>query len=97
MKINTDEEIKNLEDVVIKDESGKNVTLKTCAVAALINPSQEDVKTADEKIANFSLAVKLQKGGVQDLKAEEIVKMKDAIGKYFGVLIVGRCLEILDK
>ena len=75
----------------------KNVTLKDVCVKALVGPADEKSISGDEKYIRFTLAQKISSGGVLDLKVEEVAKIKELIGKNFGVILVGASYNLLDK
>jgi len=45
----------------------------------------------------YELALVLKKGGVIQITAEKIAKLKDLIGKVFGVIIVGQAWAMMER
>lgn len=93
MKINFSQTIKNLNNKDIEDNEGV-LTLARIATNALL---ANDKVEGTEKMKRFTLATKIHEGGVQDLKPEEVTKIKELVGEGFPPLIVGRAYEILDR
>lgn len=72
-------------------------TLKTVCLTALVQPLEEDrSQTAEQKLALYTLAKKVNRGGVVEVTAEELTTIKTRVGKMFGVLVVGLVFEMLD-
>lgn len=95
MKINLNAPMLDLNNQKIKQDNGKLFTLKDVCIISLLS-NDESVKTGVEKMKRFLLSSKIQKANDLDLKAEEIVLLKDSIGKVYNALIVGRAYELLD-
>lgn len=78
-------------------EDGKPVDIGIIARRALLNLAPDEGGMAGaEKEKRFRLAMKLFDQSPVELSAEEVVCVKDAIGKAFMPLIVGRAFQILD-
>lgn len=109
MKINFNTPLKDLEGEVLKRETTEgNKIIKTkndfrlrdvCVNALLANIDNESENKIDgtEKMKRYLLATKIQKANKLDLKAEEITKLKELIGKVYGTLIVGEAFTLLEK
>ncbi len=100
MKVLTGVEIENLKGTPLTingKENGEKATVGWACVEALL-ATYEDEKNlgGEEKIKRHKIAVKIHGKPEVDLKAEEITKIKNLVGKAFGPLIVGRVFEILD-
>lgn len=104
MKINFSTVLKNLKGVSIKtkDEDGKEIDMDLSFVSsnALLaefpqqqNQPQEDGRS---KQLRANLARKIFNGGVVEVTAEEITKIKERIAKAYGALIVGEAYDILE-
>lgn len=97
MKINFDEILLDLQGQPIVQEPGtdKATTLGWMCVTALtmVIPSEGDV-SGKEKYERFLLACKCK--GEADLAVEEVVKIKDLIGKVSGPVVVGRAWNLLE-
>ena len=99
MKIDFDAEIKNLNgDVIFKSTDDKiPSTLADVAINALFTTTEKDRKLSGaKKFDLYVLGTIINAGGVIDLKAKEIVLLKDRIGEINGPLIVGRAYELLE-
>ena len=95
MKRNLNEMILTLDGVPFDDNS----TLKTICFSAVTSPHRSDENsTVEQKMKLYSLAIKINTGGVVDFTAEEISVLKERIGKLFGhVIVFGRAFELLEK
>jgi hypothetical protein len=95
--------LKNLDDPIV-DLSGDPVTepdgskpsIKSVAVTALLN-SPEGTPTATQKADRYHLAMRLHKGGDQDLTVEELALIKSLVGAFFLPLVVGQVFDWCDK
>lgn len=91
VKVNT--ELKTLEGAVLL-ENEKTVLLKAIIVNALLFPIEDE--EGKIKAKKYALAVKTE--GASDMceyDLEDIVLIKELIGKFFTTLIVGQCYELL--
>jgi len=80
MKLNFDAEILDLVGKPLQNGEDGSMTLNSIACAALINVLQEDQSmSADDKVKMFRLAQVASKGGVQDVKAEDVALLKPAL------------------
>lgn len=96
--MNFDAEILDLVGKPLQNGEDGSMTLNSIACAALINVLQEDQSmSADDKVKMFRLAQVASKGGVQDVKAEDVALLKQRIGKMYGALIVGRAYDLIEN
>jgi hypothetical protein len=99
MKINVDQQIKNLEGELFKESDGTtDLTLKKVLVRALVlqHPS-DDKQTGDEKFALYQLASKITNTeGEIDVKPEDIIILKKRVGIMYATAMVGPVYEILN-
>ena len=101
MKIKLDEILKTLDGQPIEEKRGeelKSLTLKDVCVNALLTLGQVDQKmTGSDRNERFLLALKINDcKEFVDLQSQEIVFVKDAIGKIYLPLVVGRSYELLE-
>jgi|SRR5215469_11350437 len=97
MKINFDTEILDLKGKPLPNGGDKAMTLGDISCGALINVMEEDrTMGAPEKVTLYRLAQVTAKGGVQELKAEDVATLKARIGKMYGALIVGRAYDLIE-
>lgn len=99
MKINFDGCLKNIKGEVLKEKDAKGIessvlVKEICVNALLMN--EEKVEGTD-KMKRFVLAKKIQAGGEIGLTAEEIVLVKEMVGKFYSPLVVGQIFELLDR
>lgn len=99
--INFDATLKTLtgEDMQIPGPNGatKPASLRVMAAMALCGTYQDEQNLAgDEKFRRGMLAMKLENGGAEQLKAEEIAEIKKLIGKAYGPWEVAQAWRLLD-
>jgi hypothetical protein len=96
MQIDFDTEIRDLANQPIMN-GDKHLDLATIATNALLTPQATDQNMPpDEKIKRFRLAQRITNGGAVDIPLEDIVLLKDIIGKFYPPLVVGRAFELFD-
>jgi hypothetical protein len=96
MNINFDSEITDLANQPIMNGE-KHLDLATICTNALLTPAQNDQSmAADEKVRRYRLAQRITNGGTLDMPLEDLVLLKDIIGKAYPPLVVGRAFDILD-
>ena len=97
MKVNLNAEISDLSGVPVKGPSGELVTLRSVSIEALLTPLRGDENsTGSEKAKCFMLASKISNPDCDNISAEDVVLIKDRIGRGFPALVVGRSYELLD-
>lgn len=101
MKIDFDITIENLYGQNVKDaDTNEDITLGKACVTALTIVLQDEKISGDEKFKRYMLATKIVEGGEIIITTEEIVMLKDLIGKVYGPTIVGPVymqLEGMDR
>lgn len=99
MLIDFDKKILNLNGKKILQNSDKGIPepLNAVRIASDALMRFEDKEKADEKLKKFNLGMKINKDIIVDLKAEEIVLLKETIGKHYAPVVVGRMYEILEN
>jgi hypothetical protein len=98
MKINFDEKINDLSGNPLKnqfDTKGGDMTLGSICVQGLIAVEDGD-RDGNEKFKRYELAMRLNKGGEQNLTNEDAVLIKKQIGRFFSVLVVGQAYNLLE-
>jgi len=94
MKYELNTKLLNLDGTEIKTPEGGAVTFKTVAIACLV---QAQDREAEDKVAAFRLAVKLECAtATVELEAEEVTRLKRLIGAAMPVVIVGRMFNLLE-
>ena len=75
------------------------MTLGKVSVNALMFMDGNDVKKigGKEKVERFELAMRLNKGGEQELSSEQIVLVKGLIDSCYGPAVVGPSWILLDQ
>jgi hypothetical protein len=80
---------------IVVDQSGTNLTLREVCIKSLLTP----IKDEDErkKWKRYEIFKKVRDGAdTIELKAEEIVLVKEYVGKTQPVLVMGQCWELLE-
>jgi len=92
--------------IILKDIEGKDIeegpegakvpfTLSKAAIQVLFVNEEKD--EGEVKMTRFTLAMKIRNAEAPlKLAAEEIVMLKELVGKYMSTLIVGQVWPILD-
>lgn len=93
-KVNFDLVLKKLDGKPLKDDKEKDLTLSDAAKQSLL--VNDEKQTGSEKYENYCLAAMVDKGGVIDLKSEDISKIKEMIGKYMFPVVVGPAWDALE-
>lgn len=99
MKIKLNTTLKGIDGILVLDDPdfpGKKLTLKSKIMTSLLasRPDESD----KEKLERYDIFKKVRDAPAEiDLKAEEIVIIKKAIGRIQPPLILGQCFELLDK
>lgn len=70
------------------------LTLGKIGANALMTPVKED--TGDEKAAKGELAMRIYNAGETDLSVDDLHKLKDLIGRFYGPLVVTQAWELLE-
>ena len=93
MKINFNQPIKSLQGEAIKD-----LTLKVVSTEALLAPFDDERSLGgEEKAKRYLLATRVYANDELDLTVEEVAKIKQLIGKGYGVLVVGQAWDMLER
>jgi hypothetical protein len=73
------------------------LTVRWAATKALTATFRDEPSLpGDEKVARFHLALKVTREDQLDLKAEDVVLIKQLVGKMYGPVVVGQVWSILD-
>ena len=96
MQIDFDSEIRDLANAAIINGE-KHLDLAAIATNALLTPqAAEQNIPVEEKVKRFQLALRIANGGALDIALEDVVLLKNIIGKAYPPLVVGRAFELLD-
>ena len=96
MKIDFTKKFTNFNGEVLKDTaSNRELSLGDVCVEALLAVDKNEAIDGAEKLRRYNLAMEIYKGK-DSLLVEEIVLLKDLIGKYYATMIVGQALPILS-
>lgn len=88
--------VRNSEGKIIEPE--KPLTMRKACIEALNGQPAGDQADGEERLKRFRIALKIATGGPEvSLAAEEIVKIKELVGKGFVPVIVGRVHELLTE
>ena len=80
---------------VVSEPEPMTVRLAAARALAAMLPDERSLP-GDEKVARFHLALRITDEDEPDLKAEDVVLIKELVGKVYGSIIVGRVWDILD-
>lgn len=104
MRIDTRQTLKDYEGNDIKETKVKNgvseetpLTIRDVISIALNSQFRDEVFTAEKKAQIFQLSLKIYKDNEVNLTAEEIVLIKEQVGKIYNPLVYGRVSEIIDN
>jgi hypothetical protein len=90
----------NIDGSPVLDDDGRTVKepekLRDYLVAALNNTIQGEVLTPEQKMLSYRLTTRLYKTKEVNLTSEDIVLIKDRVGKIFGPLVLGRVSDMLE-
>ena len=87
MKIDFDKKIINFEGGSIKDESGREMTVREVCTNALLITSKEEKTSGAEKLKRYDLALGIYQGKTKELTTEDVVLIKKIAGKYLSTMI----------
>lgn len=98
MKVDFTKKFCNLNGEVLKDaNSQREVTLGEVCVEALLSTDKENPISGTDKLERYNLALEIHTGKKETLSAEEIVLLKDLLGKLYTPIIVGQAFPMLDS
>jgi hypothetical protein len=97
MKYDFSTVVKDLSGVTVKDETGKDLTIKHVCHSALFAMIKAEDASGEEKYTRYRLAGKINGEGPADLRSEDVTKIKDLVGKAYGPLVVGFTYEFLEN
>lgn len=97
MKINFNQKFKNFTGEVLKDaNSDKELSLKDVAIEALLAVEKDSSLDGMEKAKRYYLSVEIYQDKKEGLSSEEVVLLKQLIGKFFTPIIVGQAFMMLE-
>jgi len=99
MKIDLNVQLLDIEGQPLKGEGDKIPTVGTAITQSLLSPLKGDEALDGAKKAEmFNIWFdKVKDKKEADFKAEEVVLIKERIGKAYHQLVVGQMFKILDK
>lgn len=93
MKTKLDTPITDLDDKPFPD----GATLRTVLLGACLNTLRADeLMDAQQKVKLYLLSKKISEKGDAELTTDDVVLLKERVGKAYNPLVVGRVYEILD-
>lgn len=97
MKLDFSAKILGMSGEPLKDSTSTNeLTLGSVICNALLVNFPGENLTGEDKVRRFRLAEMAYDGGEQEVADPIIKEIKDAVGKAYGTLIVGRVYKMLD-
>ena len=98
-KIDLDTQLYNLEGAALTNNvNGEEIpwTLgKICAHALLLERPDESLD-GTVRVARFTLACQLTRGGKQEISAKDAAMLQELVGKSFTTIVVGQVWRLLD-
>lgn len=97
MKIKINQKLMGADETPLQSEKGIVITFKDIAIHSILSPIQGDDEK--KKWDKYEIYCKLKdaKGGEVELKTEEIIILKSAIGKIQPPLIMGQCWSMIES
>jgi len=100
MRVRLDQKFVDPNDKFIPREPGKDdvLTLRDVMKMCLFADFKDDQGlSGEEKFERYRLGVKIKDAGDEvELSLEELVKIKELIGKMFSVIVSGQAWEMLE-
>ena len=91
---------KNIENPYLlqDDEERKIWDVKTACISAILMPTPGGKESGDEKFKAYQLAAKITDcaAAVVDLGVDEAKRLKDAVGRCYGAVVIGFIWKILN-
>jgi len=95
MKINLEQNLKQINGTNLVDEKNKLVGLKTILIKAALT----DIKENDDsnKVSDFNIAMKIEKADKEvELGNSELTRLQKKVSSLYATLVVGQVNEILE-
>lgn len=97
MKIDFSKKFTNFNGEVLKDAaSDKEFTLRDVCIESLLSVDKDSNIDGVEKAKRYNLALEIYQGKRESLEAEDIVLLKQLVGKLYTPIIVGQALPLLE-
>ena len=96
MKIRMNQQLIGVDKKPIVKPGNPPMTLKDICIGSILTPIEGDDEK--KKFEKYEIFKKIRDAKAEtELKAEEIVVIKKAIGKFQPPLIMGQCFEMLEN
>src|ERR1017187_2495924 len=97
MKIDVSKVLMSIRNEPLKINADTDATLKWAIVESLMGAvPKEDIDTT-EKMKRFKLSQKIESAEKEvDISVEDVAKIKEVVGKFFPINVVGAVFSILD-
>jgi hypothetical protein len=95
MKINLEQNLKQINGTNLVDEKNKLLDLKTILIKAALT----DIKENDDsnKVSDFNIAMKIEKADKEvELGNSELTRLQKKVLSLYATLVVGQVNEILE-
>lgn len=96
MKINFRTTLKDMDGKPIMETKDKPLLLDKVCVEALLSETPNEQTTGESKLNRFNLAKRIHGSGEIDVSTEEIVLIKDRVGKHYFPIVVGQVFVLLE-
>lgn len=98
----------DLPDPAKVDDDGKILNEPLTVRAVLVNSLMSTIPSrkagvppvnldGKKKLEKYRLACRIQDSDEVNLISEEVVQLKDLVNEFYGVIVVGQILELLEK
>jgi hypothetical protein len=85
-----------IEDKVDGKSVDVDLTLRRVSIEALLAFDPQKQESGEQKAKCYALAMRLLKGGEQEVSAEEIVLIKTKTGELYSPIVVGQTYDLLE-
>ena len=97
MKIDFTKKFTNFVGEVLTEATSKReMTLGEVCIEALLAVDKSETLDGMEKVRRYNLAQDIYSGKKDSLTSEDIVLLKELIGKYYTPIVVGQAFPLLD-
>lgn len=95
MKLNLEQHMQDMKGKAVKFGE-ELMTLETVLVQALLMTDEKENPNMDVKYKRYRLCKKISGAKEVDLTSEEVVMLKDLVGRAFVTLISGQVYDLLE-
>lgn len=100
MKLDFSQQLTDLDGNPLQDgppNARRDATLGYLAATALLAADPQKPESAEDKVRAYDVAVRVYKGGEQEVSAEDISLIKRKVGEQMTPIVVGQMYRILEQ